>query len=97
MAVVKPIVSLMLDLPPACISFCPTQPQYFVVGTYLLHHDDDRSVTSEGINAAEASDSARSVGATRQRRSGSLQLYQLQDDEMCQSKFFSTSCTGRIR
>lgn len=37
MTSIKSVSSITLDLPPSCISFCPTRPQFFVVGTYFLH------------------------------------------------------------
>lgn len=30
------MTTLFLDQPPSCLEFCPTAPDYFVVGTYLL-------------------------------------------------------------
>jgi len=28
--------SMVLDLPPSCVEFCPAYPAYFLVGTYSL-------------------------------------------------------------
>jgi diphthine methyl ester acylhydrolase len=28
--------TVFLDSPPSCLEFCPTDPDFFVVGTYLL-------------------------------------------------------------
>ena len=39
--VVPSTQSLILDLPPSCIEFCPAYPSYFVVGTYNLQKDED--------------------------------------------------------
>lgn len=58
------IVSETLPLPPSCIAFCPTQPNLFVVGTYLLHKDE-----SEIINGKEMA---------WQKRSGSLILFRIE-------------------
>lgn len=30
------ITTVFLDQPPSCLQFCPSNPNYFVVGTYLL-------------------------------------------------------------
>jgi diphthine methyl ester acylhydrolase len=30
------IATAFLDQPPSCLEFCPVDPSYFVVGTYLL-------------------------------------------------------------
>ncbi|KAK2759811.1 hypothetical protein FQN54_002545 [Arachnomyces sp. PD_36] len=32
----KSLTTIFLDQPPSCLEFCPTAPDYFVVGTYLL-------------------------------------------------------------
>ena len=42
MTALPSIRSLTLHQPPSCIAFCPTQPQYFVVGTYFLHDAKDQ-------------------------------------------------------
>lgn len=36
---VEAMQTLLLDLPPSCIEFCPSYPDYFVVGTYDLQKD----------------------------------------------------------
>lgn len=38
--------SLTLDLPPSCLQFCPSNPAYFVVGTYNLHQQDGRNASA---------------------------------------------------
>jgi diphthamide biosynthesis protein 7 len=38
---ITPIFSTGLDLPPSCIEFVPTDPEWFVVGTYNLERDID--------------------------------------------------------
>jgi diphthine methyl ester acylhydrolase len=61
--------SLILDFPPSCVAFVPTQPQYFVVGTYFLHPKDEQHSGDKADKEA-------------QRRSGSLILYKLVNDKM---------------
>lgn len=60
--------TLILDLPPSCLEFVPLSQSHFVVGTYFLESSAAENVTStEEIN---------------QKRSGSLNLYNVQSDEM---------------
>lgn len=72
MTLISSIQSLTLDLPPSCIAFCPTQPQYFVVGTYYLHPKalEDASTDLSGTEQ------------TAQKRTGSLVLFRLDSETM---------------
>jgi len=72
MTTIKSISSLTLEEPPSCIAFCPTQPDYFVVGTYLLHEAKDG-----GTSACEGTENDHDASAPAQKRSGSLILYRL--------------------
>ena len=81
---VKSLKSIVLDLPPSCIEFCPAQPEYFLVGTYNLQKEE---ATSEG-DAAE-SEGERGNGETQQQqgkqpqsRNGSLLLFSLKEENM---------------
>jgi len=41
------LTTVFLDQPPSCLEFCPEDPDYFVVGTYLLSeskNDDGETV-----------------------------------------------------
>lgn len=72
--------SLVLDLPPSCIEFCPAHPSYFLVGTYHLqkeerprdeaedHDDDDGRSTSPETTARQP-----------QTRNGSIVVFQLRN------------------
>ncbi len=75
--------SLILDLPPSCIAFCPTQPRFFVVGTYHLHDSTtvNRKRTPSSIND-EAPEDQDGTSKPAQTRSGSLILYELNGNEM---------------
>ena len=53
--------SLILDLPPSSIEFCPSNAKYFIVGTYKLEDEE----------LADDSDTKRQI------RSGSLELFEL--------------------
>jgi len=76
MTSIHSISSLRLDQPPSCIAFCPTQPQYFVIGTYLLHQNE----ASFALSGEDDGDDASATKA--QTRSGSLILYELDGDEL---------------
>ncbi|KAK0335747.1 hypothetical protein LTR91_023698 [Friedmanniomyces endolithicus] len=75
--------SLILDLPPSCIAFCPTQPRFFVVGTYHLHDSTtvNRKRTPSSIND-EAPEDQDGTSKPAQTRSGSLILYELNGNEI---------------
>lgn len=58
--------STVLDIPPSAVAFCPAHPDYYVVGTYLLHRNDE---------GQEARDEP-------QKRTGTLILYKLANTEL---------------
>jgi diphthamide biosynthesis protein 7 len=60
--------STILDLPPSAVAFCPSHPDYYVVGTYFLH---PKEVIDDSKNE-ESSDEAP------QKRTGTLVLYRLE-------------------
>ena len=65
---VQHLQSLILDLPPSCVEFCPRDPQYAVVGTYNLEKpDEEQPATNEGPKS--------------QLRNGSLILVRVAGDE----------------
>ncbi|KAK1971809.1 WD40 repeat-like protein [Colletotrichum sublineola] len=66
--------SLVLDLPPSCIEFCPTHPKYFVVGTYNLMKDEEPPNESE--------DAGSSVAKKTQNRNGSLVVFRLENNSV---------------
>lgn len=88
MTAISSIRSLTLDLPPSCVAFCPSQPEYFVVGTYLLHPKESRdypTTTSAGITEnvqVQHLDSEAVGDQSPQRRTGSLILFRLDGDTM---------------
>ncbi|KAK2003063.1 hypothetical protein LX36DRAFT_697152 [Colletotrichum falcatum] len=63
--------SLVLDLPPSCIEFCPLHPTYFVVGTYNLVKDEEPP--------NESDDAGSSVANKTQNRNGSLLVFRLEN------------------
>ncbi|KAI8627569.1 hypothetical protein F5Y19DRAFT_441979 [Xylariaceae sp. FL1651] len=71
-----PLRSLILDLPPSCIEFCPAHPDYFVVGTYNLQKGN--STEAEG-NFGSDSDGSHKTTKKPQSRSGSLVVFRLAD------------------
>lgn len=83
MATVTSLSRLTLDLPPSCIAFCPTAPQFFVVGTYFLHPtNDEKQHTDRGAHGTHDGEdsSSETVPTSQQRRCGSLILFQLAED-----------------
>jgi diphthamide biosynthesis protein 7 len=70
MTSIQSIDSLVLELPPSCLEFCPHDPQYAVVGTYSLERSN-----------ADAEDSAPEVEKS-QSRSGSLILIRVDGDSV---------------
>ncbi|KAH8693966.1 hypothetical protein BGW36DRAFT_300403 [Talaromyces proteolyticus] len=59
---ISSITTKFLDQPPSCLEFCPDDPDYFMIGTYLLEED------KEGINE---------TATVKQTKTGSLQLWHL--------------------
>jgi diphthine methyl ester acylhydrolase len=55
---------MVIEQPPSCIKFCPSQPSLFVVGTYKLE-DGKENACSDGSNVSG------------QSRSGRVELYQI--------------------
>ena len=65
-------ISITLDSQPSCLEFSCHNPEYFVVGTYVLEahqkSEPDESVTLEQDD----------ISRPKQNRSGSLMLFRLQ-------------------
>ncbi|KAI1759252.1 hypothetical protein GGR53DRAFT_514169 [Hypoxylon sp. FL1150] len=68
---IAPLRSLTLDLPPSCIEFCPTHPDYFIVGTYNLQKEE--AATEIPLEEDEQHETRKHV----QTRNGSLIAFQL--------------------
>jgi diphthamide biosynthesis protein 7 len=75
MTSINPIQSLILDLPPSCIEFCPVARDYFVVGTYFLEKKEQDAAEDE-------EEKSEDVDKTPQTRTGSLILFKVEGDEM---------------
>jgi diphthamide biosynthesis protein 7 len=56
MTCISSIKSLILDLPPSCIEFCPVARDYFVVGTYYLEKSEEVEVEDELQDTANTAD-----------------------------------------
>ncbi|OTA99491.1 hypothetical protein M426DRAFT_67687 [Hypoxylon sp. CI-4A] len=72
---IPPLKSLILDLPPSCIEFCPGYPDYFVVGTYNLQKEDNQAAVGDDEEQQQ-----QQTGKSAQTRNGSLVLFRLLDD-----------------
>lgn len=71
-----------LDLPPSCIAFCPNKPAYFVVGTYYLHLNEHQDGPETSVADDEDERNSADVHVKPQKRSGALDLYSLQGDNV---------------
>jgi diphthamide biosynthesis protein 7 len=80
MTSINSIQSIILDLPPSCIEFCPVARDYFVVGTYFL----EKKEQDAGVEAATEDEEEKSedVDTKTQTRTGSLVLFKVEGDEM---------------
>jgi diphthamide biosynthesis protein 7 len=80
MTSINSVKSLILDLPPSCIEFCPVARDYFVVGTYFLEKkEQDLNVEDAAEDEEQKSED---VDKTPQTRTGSLILFKVEGDEM---------------
>ncbi|KAK2770841.1 WD-40 repeat-containing protein [Colletotrichum kahawae] len=61
--------TLILDLPPSCVEWCPSHPTYLVVGTYNLIKDEPGCTDLENNEVL--------TGKKPQNRSGSLIIFRL--------------------
>ncbi|KAF5677233.1 WD repeat-containing protein [Fusarium heterosporum] len=67
-------VSLILDLPPSCVQFCPTHPDLCVVGTYNLEKNEE---DVQANHQDPDNDEAATATKTPQSRNGSLLVYRI--------------------
>jgi diphthamide biosynthesis protein 7 len=70
---IKSETSTILDLPPSAVAFCPSHPEFYVVGTYFLHPKEE-----EGNNDKTSNSEDSSSNEAPQKRTGTLILYRLQ-------------------
>lgn len=74
--------SMVLDLPPSCIEFCPSHPAFFVVGTYNLEHSEQADQhEDEGVDDAEG-ERAQARSAQPQNRNGSIIVFRVDDGKV---------------
>ncbi|TGJ84000.1 hypothetical protein E0Z10_g4783 [Xylaria hypoxylon] len=69
--------SLVLDLPPSCIEFCPAHPDHFIIGTYNLEKDEPTTVDKDDVSDNE--DGHETVKKS-QSRNGSLVVFRLAEN-----------------
>ena len=72
-------ISIILDSQPSCLEFSCFNPEYFVVGTYVLEQDEKSD--SDRNEILEQDESPRKP----QNRSGSLILFRLQGQNLYDS------------
>lgn len=71
---ISSVQSMILDLPPSCIEFCPAHPSYFVVGTYYLEKEEEAAQGN-----GDAQDQPAAEAWKPQSRNGSLIVFRLKD------------------
>lgn len=69
--------SLVLDLPPSCIEFCPAHPDYFVIGTYNLQKEEPEEDQNSNASVEAGGDE---IIKKPQSRNGSLVVFRLTED-----------------
>lgn len=70
--------SVMLDLPPSCIEFCPAHPDFFVVGTYNLEKSEDSGQIADEVDEdGEGQAPGTNAAKQPQSRNGSIVVFQL--------------------
>lgn len=69
--------SMVLDLPPSCIEFCPSHPSFFVVGTYYLEKAEEADLPKN-----DGEDSSEAKTTQPQSRNGSIIVFRLQDGKV---------------
>jgi diphthamide biosynthesis protein 7 len=80
MTSINSIQSLILDLPPSCIEFCPVARDYFVVGTYFLEKKEQDASVADAAEVEE--EKSEDVDKKPQTRTGSLILFKVEGDEV---------------
>ncbi|EED12396.1 conserved hypothetical protein [Talaromyces stipitatus ATCC 10500] len=74
---VSSLVTEFLDQPPSCLEFCPKDPNYFVVGTYLLQEHKEPAEEKKSGEGEEEGDEGTAPSSVKQTKTGSLQLWHL--------------------
>ena len=81
MPLIDHLQSLILDLPPSCVEFCPHNERYAVVGTYNLEKEEPVQELSNQKS---------------QQRNGSLILLQIEIDGLYVQYSTSVICSASI-
>lgn len=69
-------ISITLDSQPSCLEFSRHNPEYFVVGTYVLEADKKSESGESGSSGKDE------TSRPKQNRSGSLLLFRLQEQNL---------------
>lgn len=70
--------SMILDLPPSCVEFCPRYPSHFLVGTYYLETSD---AESNDTTKDDDEDEVEVKAKQAQSKSGSILVFELKDGQ----------------
>lgn len=76
--------SMVLDLPPSCIEFCPAYPDLFVIGTYNLEKAEEAEpvLNTEEKDKEEEVPQSSTTNKQPQSRNGSIILFQLRQGKV---------------
>ncbi|KAL2815500.1 hypothetical protein BJX63DRAFT_160346 [Aspergillus granulosus] len=69
--------TIFLDQPPSCLQFCPSSPNNFVIGTYLLSSETKQRPETEDNDASSDDEPSETI---HQTKTGSLQLWNLEPE-----------------
>lgn len=77
--IISSLVTEYLDQPPSCLEFCPVDPNYFVVGTYLLQETREPAEEKKSKSGTGEEDDGEETApdSVKQTKTGSLQLWHL--------------------
>lgn len=73
---IKSFQSMILDLPPSCVEFCPRYPSHFLVGTYYLETTGEES---KGLEKDNDEGEVEIQAKQAQSKSGSILVFELKD------------------
>jgi diphthamide biosynthesis protein 7 len=88
---ISSLVTKYLDQPPSCLEFCPVDPNYFVVGTYLLQETREPAEEKKSGTGEEDDEEGNASETVKQTKTGSLQLWHL---DVTTSKLYVDHLSG---
>lgn len=77
---IRSLQSMILDLPPSCVEFCPRYPSHFLVGTYYLETSEAEVKDTEKNNDGDEIE-VEVEAKQAQSKSGSIIVFELEDGQ----------------